>query len=175
MKNITKLIDTNLQSFTYLQSSSLHIMSIVHLFITLFSSEFTWCTLHKPVLAQLCMEGMQYQCRLLPRGRTELHLDFQHLQALSQGFDRHTHAYCDDDYSVQPSGSRCTPVSRRRGRWSFLVSSTLFPWWKHNTLHTAHCGYEMLRVVQLWCHTLNHTDNHAKLVFQMCTVSSLGH
>ena len=175
MKNITKLIDTNLQSFTYLQSSSLHIMSIVHLFITLFSSEFTWCTLHKPVLAQLCMEGMLYQCRLLPRGRTELQPDFQHLQALSQDFDQHTHAYCDDDYSVQPSGSRCTPVSRRRDRWSFLVSSTLFLWWKHSTLHMAHCGHELPRVVHLTSHTQHHTDNHAMFVSQICTVSSLDH
>ena len=142
---------------------------------TLFSSEFTWYTLHKPVLSRLCMEGMQSHDRLLPHGRIELHLYFQHLQALSQDFDQHTHVYSDDDYSVQPSGSHCTPVSRRKGRWSFLISSALFPWWKHSTLHMVHCGYDTQRVVQLWCSTLNHIDNHAKFVSQMCTASNLGH
>ena len=132
--------------------------------------------LWEPVLSQLCMEGMQSHGRLLPRGRIELQLDFQHLQTLSQGADQHTHMYCDDDYSVRPSGSRCTLVSRRRGRWSFLVSSALFLWWKHSTLHTAHCGYELLKVVLLRSHTLNHIDNHGNLIVsQMCTASNLGH
>ena len=145
------------------------------LFIALFSSEFTWCTLHKPALSQLCTEDMQSHRRLLPHGRTKIDLDFQHLQRQTQGFDQHIHACCDNDYKVQPSGSHCTPVSRRRGRWSFLVSSTLFPWWKHSTLHTAHCGHEMLRVVHLKSHTQPHIHSYAMSVSQMCTVRSSGH
>ena len=136
--------------------------------------KFTWCTLHKSALSQLCMEGMQSQCRLLPRGRIVLHLHFQCLQVHYQGFDQHIQTYCDGFYGVRSSGSHCTPVSRRRGRWSLQVSSTLFPWWKHSTLHTAHCAQKMLRVVRLKSHTECHTGNHANFVYQICTVSSLG-
>ena len=118
---------------------------------------------------------MQSQCRLLPRGRTKLHLDFQHLQGQTQGFDQCIRACCDDDCIVHSSGSHCTPVSRRRGRWSLQVSSTLFPWWKRSTLRTAHCGHEMLRVVHLMSRTLNHICNHVHSGGQICTVSSLGH
>ena len=82
---------------------------------------------------------------------------------------------CDGDCSVRSSGIRCTPVSRRWDRWSFLVSSALFPWWKHSTLHTAHCGHEMLKVVHLKFHTLNHIHNHVPPGGQVCTVRSLGH
>ena len=110
------------------------------LFITLFRSEFTWCTLHKPALSQLRMVGMQSQCRLLLHGRIVLHFDFQHLQRQSLDCHQHIHACCDDEYSVRSSGSHCTPVSRRRDRWSLQVSSTLLSLWKHSTLHTVHCG-----------------------------------
>ena len=137
--------------------------------------KFTWCTLHKPALSQLCMEDTQFQCRLLLHGRIGLHFDFRCLHAQCQVFDRHIHAYCDSFDSVRSSGSRCTPVSRRRGRWSLQVSSTLFPWWKHSILHTVHCGYEMLRVVHLMSRTLSHICDHVQSVDQMCIVSSLGH
>ena len=137
--------------------------------------KFTWYTLHKPALSQLCMVGMQFQCRLLLQSRIGLHLHFRCLHAQCQGFDRHIHACCDNDYNVQSSGSHCTLVSRRRGRWSLQVSSTLFPWWKHSTLHTAHCGYEMLRVVRLRSHTQHRIHSYAMSVSQMCTVSSSGH
>ena len=136
--------------------------------------KFTWYTLHKPALSQLCMEGMQSHGRLLLHGRIVLHLHFRCLHAQCQGFDRHIHTYCDGVCSVRSSGSHCTPVSRRRGRWSLQVSSTLFPWWKHSTLHTAHCGQKMLRVVRLKSHTQCHTGNHANFVYQICIVSSLG-
>ena len=129
-------------------------------FITLFSNEFTWYTLHKPALFQLCMEGMQSQSRLLPHGRTKLHFDFQHLHGQTQGFDQCIQTCYEGVNGMQPSGSHCTPVSRRRDRWAFLVSSTLFPWWKHSILHMAHCGYEMLRVVHLMSHTQRHILNH---------------
>ena len=83
--------------------------------------KFTWYTLHKQVPSQLCMEGMQSHGRLLPQSRTMLHLYFRYLHAQCQGFDQHIQTYCDGFYSVQSSGSHCTLVSRRRGRWSFLV------------------------------------------------------
>ena len=137
--------------------------------------KFTWCTLHKSALSQLCMEGMQSQCRLLPRGRIVLHLHFQCLQVQYQGFDQHIQTYCDGFYGVRSSGSHCTLVSRRRGRWSLQVSSTLFPWWKRSTLHTVCFGHEMLRVVHLDSGTLNHICNHVQSDDQMCIVSSSGH
>ena len=145
------------------------------LFITLFSCKFTWYTLHKLVLSQLCMEGMQSQCRSPRHGGIELLLDFQHLLAQSQGFDQHIQTYCDGNYSVQPSGSRCTRGSRREGRWSLQVSSAPFLWWKHSTLHTVHSDHEMLTMVHLWSHTQTHIDNHEAFEYQICTVSSLGH
>ena len=122
--------------------------------------EFTWYTLHKPVVSQLRTEDTQSQCRSPRHGRTVLHFDLQCLLAQSQGFDQHIHTCCDSVYSEQPSGSHCTLVSRREGRWSLQVWSTLSPWWKHSTLHKAHCGPEVLRAVHLMSHTRCHIVNH---------------
>ena len=174
-----KLIYSDNASHYYRRQSRVHtvwyrttVKDVHRSFIPL---KFTWCILHKQVLSQLCMEGMQYHDRLLPQNRIELHLDFRCLPAQCQGFDQCIHTYCDGFDSVRSSGSRYTLVSRRRGRRSFLVSSTLFPWWKHSTLHTAHCGHEMLRVVRLKSGTLNHICDHVLSGDQMYIVSSLGH
>ena len=107
-------------------------------------------TLHKPALSQLCMEGMQSHGRLLPRGGIELHLDFRYLQRQSLDCHQHIQTCCDGAHS---SGSHCTPVSRRRGRWSLQVSSTLFPWWKRSTRHMhTYIYYRESLAVQLQQH-----------------------
>ena len=121
--------------------------------------EFTWYTLHRPVVLQLCMEGTQSQCRSPRRGRTELHFDLQCLLAQSQDFDQCIHTCFDSVCSEQPSGSHCTHGSKREGRLSLQVWSALSPWWKHSTLHTAHCGPGMLTVVHLMSHTQYHIVN----------------
>ena len=114
------------KSHHYRRQSCIHTVwyrtTVTEVSVHLSHWKFTWYTLHKPVLSQLCMEGIQSPCRLLPQSRTMLHLHFWCLHAPCQGFDRRIQTYCTSFYGVQSLVSHCTLVSRRRGRWAFLVS-----------------------------------------------------